>query len=240
MALEALELVLVSCPLTGPLCPQGAAGTEGGQCPGAFWQVPWVPPCHGFPCSQHYCSVGPSSGVPKGFCSLMDAWSTSHCVSQVLPRPGSGCAVQVAPVWVWDALWGAPETVGGSGSDTSEGSEGLTATVPAGAQGSVSTCPQSSPPTMPSSSSLCWPTSAWPPSWTQAYSHEVSLAPAGKSCLLALFLRGKGDFWVPKGWRGTFLLGSAPHVGCLGLRQCQDSRAGPSLHLGIPGCPRAG
>lgn len=178
---------------------------------------------------------------PKGeFCSLMDAWSTSHCVSQVLPRPGSGCAVQVAPVWVWDALWGAPETVGGSGSDTSEGSEGLTATVPAGAQGSVSTCPQSSLPTMPSSSSLCWPTSAWPPSWTQAYSHEVSLAPAGKSCLLAPFLRGKGDFWVPKGWRGTFLLGSAPHVGCLGLRQCQDSRAGPSLHLGIPGCPRAG
>lgn len=56
----------------------------------------------------------------------------------------------------------------------------LTAFVPVGARGSACTSPQSFPSTMPSSSSSCWPTSVWPPSWTQAYSREVSLALLGK------------------------------------------------------------
>lgn len=197
MALEAPELVLVSCPFIGsPLPLSSWWGT--GKMTSCFLQVvPWVPPmplaCFSVFLAPLLCRTLQLG--PKGeFCSLKDAWSMSHCGPQVLPRLGSGCAVEVAAVWAWDALQG------GGRSDTSEGSKGLTAAVPTGARGSVSTCPPSSPPTMLSSSSLCWPTSAWPPSWTRAYSHEVSLALAGKSCLLAPFLRGKGDFWVPKGW----------------------------------------
>lgn len=62
--------------------------------------------------------------------------------------------------------------------------------VPAGARGSASTCPRSFPSTMPSSSSSCWPTSAWPPSWTQASSPEVSAALGGDHLGQGQFLPG--------------------------------------------------
>lgn len=64
--------------------------------------------------------------------------------------------------------------------------------VPAGARGSASTCPRSFPSTMPSSSSSCWPTSAWPPSWTQASSPEVSAALGGDHLGQGQFLPGGG------------------------------------------------
>lgn len=64
----------------------------------------------------------------------------------------------------------------------------------AGALGSASTSPQSFPSTMLSSSSSCWPTSAWPPSWTQAYSHEVSVAQLANHV-------GQSSF-LPQGERG--------------------------------------
>lgn len=79
-----------------------------------------------------------------------------------------------------EAMRGAAGSAGGVTRGTGTGC--LTAFVPAGARGSVCTSPQSFLSTMPSSSSSCWPTSVWPPSWTQAYSREVSLALLGK-CL---------------------------------------------------------
>lgn len=127
-------------------------------------------------------------------------WLPDGCLEHIplcppsSPQAGVRLCCRSGSSLVWDVLLGAPRRVRSSGSDTSEGSKGFTASVPTGAQGSVSTYPQSSLPTMPLSSSLCWPTSAWPPSWTRAYSHEVSLSLAGKSCFLAPFLQGKGDF----------------------------------------------
>lgn len=79
-------------------------------------------------------------------------------------------------------LWGAMQGAVGSARGVTRGTGPgcLTAFVPAGAQGSVCTSPQSFLSTMPLSSSSCWPTSVWPPSWTQAYSHEVSLGLLGE------------------------------------------------------------
>lgn len=68
------------------------------------------------------------------------------------------------------------ELRGGKGSMHVKGcliSALLSASVCAGAQGSACISLQPSPFIMLWSSSLCWQTSAWPPSWIQAYFLEV-------------------------------------------------------------------
>lgn len=174
------------CFLAGPL---GASHAIGLVFPVPSTTAPWDPP------------VGSQRGIllPDGWLEHVPLWPPGAPQAGVRPccRGGSSLGVRRTA--------GSPRDSGRQRERHKRGVRGLTAAVPAGARGSVSTCPQSSPPTMPSSSSSCWPTSAWPPSWTRAYSREVSLAPAGKRCLLAPFLRATGDFWVPRGWRGALL-----------------------------------
>lgn len=103
MALEAPELGWFRVPSRGPFCPRQLVGHREGHVQVLSERVPWVPPMPSawFSLFPAPLLCGTLQWGPKGgFCSLMDGWSTSHCGPQVLPRPGSGCAVEVAPVWV--------------------------------------------------------------------------------------------------------------------------------------------
>lgn len=102
MALEAPELLLVSCPLTGSSLPPSSWWGTGRTTSRCFLAGPLGAPhaiglVFPFPASR-LCGTLQWGPLKGGFCSLMDAWSTSYCGPQLLPRAGSGYAVEVAPV----------------------------------------------------------------------------------------------------------------------------------------------